>query len=85
MKPRGIVSFSQTCNFPYLEWRGCLDNDNYFVLRYEKGYVYFAAHPRELIAAISLKGFKFSEYPEISEILEEIDLTPPADWIDLQR
>lgn len=80
-----ILSLGQTVNYPFLEWRGCLENDNYFIIRYDKGYLYYASAPRELTALLNLKGFKFAEYPEIETILEELGLEPPDGWMNLEK
>jgi hypothetical protein len=74
----------QTVNAPFLEWRGCLANDHYFIIRYDRGFLYYAASPRELLATINLRGGKFEEFPEIETILKELQLEPPDDWINLE-
>ncbi len=84
-KDSKILSFGQTVNFPYFEWRGCLANDNYFIIRLEKGYLYYSSAPRELNALLTLHGYEFTDLPKIEIILDELGLEPPDNWINLEE
>jgi hypothetical protein len=82
--PLQIVSVAQVYSLPP-EWRGCLENGDYFVIRIlSPNQFAYGQNEREIRCLINAFSYQLDVDLNLEIICEAINLKLPADYINLE-